>query len=254
MLGSIIGAVGSLVGGLIGSKDKDKALQIQQQMNAENIALQKEFAQSGIQWKAEDAKKAGIHPLYAMGANTHSFSPVSVGVDSSSPMGSAVSAMGQDIGRAINSTRSTTDQQKAFDSTVQGLTVEKMGLENQLLASQIAKLRAAPSPGIPVPAATNIVDGQNFPIPKSDKFTERPRLQLGNGEIITDPSYSNANDAEDRYGEIGGNLAGLYTMWADMKKNGYGIQFEKTPDYGWEPPVPRWLNPRTHFRYYGKQK
>lgn len=34
----------------------------------ENIKLQKQFAQTGIQWKVADAKKAGIHPVYALGA------------------------------------------------------------------------------------------------------------------------------------------------------------------------------------------
>lgn len=42
----------------------------------QNFAFQREFAEQGIQKRVEDAKKAGIHPLYAMGANTPSVSPV----------------------------------------------------------------------------------------------------------------------------------------------------------------------------------
>lgn len=40
-----------------------------------NAALQREFAQHGIQWKVADAQAAGVHPLYALGGGTPSFSP-----------------------------------------------------------------------------------------------------------------------------------------------------------------------------------
>lgn len=40
--------------------------------NRTNNQLQYDFAQKGIQWRVNDAKKAGIHPLAALGANTNS--------------------------------------------------------------------------------------------------------------------------------------------------------------------------------------
>ena len=40
-----------------------------------NRNMQKLFAQRGIQWKVADSKAAGINPLVALGAQTHSFSP-----------------------------------------------------------------------------------------------------------------------------------------------------------------------------------
>lgn len=64
---------GALIGGalgLIGGRETDQQnLKIANQ----NIAYQKEFAKSGIQWRTEDAQAAGIHPLFAMGAQTSSF-------------------------------------------------------------------------------------------------------------------------------------------------------------------------------------
>lgn len=92
LVGTAIGVGAKFLGA---KKDHENAQNIANQ----NIALQKEFAQSGIQWKVEDAKKAGIHPLFALGANTHSFSPVSVG----SNYQGAFSDMGADISRAIQS-------------------------------------------------------------------------------------------------------------------------------------------------------
>ena len=44
---------------------------------------QKEFAQHGLRWKVEDAKQAGINPLVALGASTHSPS-ASIGSSSGS--------------------------------------------------------------------------------------------------------------------------------------------------------------------------
>ncbi len=54
---------------------------------------------NGIQWRVEDAKKAGLHPLYALGANTASYTPVS---QDSSAMGNAVADAGAYLGKAVS--------------------------------------------------------------------------------------------------------------------------------------------------------
>lgn len=41
--------------------------------------MQYEFAQNGVQWRVNDAREAGIHPLAALGANTHASRPINVG-------------------------------------------------------------------------------------------------------------------------------------------------------------------------------
>lgn len=55
--------------------------------NIANEKLQREFAQQGIQWKVQDAKHAGIHPLAALGAVTPS---PSIPVIPSQPTGGSV--------------------------------------------------------------------------------------------------------------------------------------------------------------------
>ncbi|UOF76958.1 minor capsid protein [Microviridae sp.] len=47
----------------------------QEEMNRKNYEAQKEFAQHGIQWKVEDSKAAGLHPLFGAGLGGASFSP-----------------------------------------------------------------------------------------------------------------------------------------------------------------------------------
>lgn len=60
-----IGAIGgALAGGLFGKSSNDQ-----------NAEMQREFAQHGISWKVEDAKRAGLHPLYALGGSGATFTP-----------------------------------------------------------------------------------------------------------------------------------------------------------------------------------
>lgn len=90
IVGSVIGAGGSLLGGAL-SDSRNQAYA--NAMWQKNYDAQKEFAQNSIQWRVQDAKKAGIHPLYAMG-QTPGYTPS----DSSYS-----SAYGEGVSRAMNS-------------------------------------------------------------------------------------------------------------------------------------------------------
>lgn len=146
-LSSVVSAGASLLGGAMSSNSASNAAE-------SNAKLQKEFAQNGIRWKVADAQAAGIHPLYALGANTHSFAPSHVG-DSS--MGNAVAEMGQNISRSIDATRN-----KAERSALDKLTLERAGLENDLLRSQIhasnVAVNKASNPSLP--GGVTAIDGQ----------------------------------------------------------------------------------------------
>lgn len=102
----------------------------------QNAELQKQFAKQGIRWKVADAQAAGIHPLYALGAPTSSFSPVSIG-----DPGGGLSEAGQSIGSAIDATRTAPEKVDAYTNELRRLQLQKGGLENELLASQIAQMR-----------------------------------------------------------------------------------------------------------------
>lgn len=169
MLGSIISTVGNLLGGLLGRQSQSEA-------NAQNIALQKQFAQQGIRWRVEDAKAAGIHPLYALGANTHSFAPTVVG-DTSLP--NALAQSGQDIARAVDAKRTAGEK---FNVMYEALQLKRMELENTLLASQIAKInQAGHPPGMPGGDLT--------------------ATRIFGSDIRPNPAFSDAQDIQNRYGE-----------------------------------------------------
>lgn len=62
-----------------------------------NEDLQREFAQMGIRWRVEDAKAAGLHPLYALGAQPIPVTPTQVfgeGGGGSMERGASVSQFG----------------------------------------------------------------------------------------------------------------------------------------------------------------
>lgn len=88
--------------------------------NDANYNAQKEFAQMGIRWKVADAKAAGIHPLYALGANTVSFSPsyIEGGTDN------ALSRMGQNL----------------ISPKARGMTIEERQLQNLSILQERERL------------------------------------------------------------------------------------------------------------------
>lgn len=159
-----ISAASSLIGGLFGQKKAD-----------EQAKLQREFAQNSVQWKVEDAKKAGVSPLFALGAPTVSYSPISVGSD----LASGITNAGQDISRAVTAGMTGGQRSSAYETAVQGLTLKRMDLENTLLASQIARITSA---------------GGNPPFPSG--------LPLPTGDLAPVGKGTAHQDLENEYGEV----------------------------------------------------
>lgn len=87
---AVIAAGAALAGGAIANRNARK-------QQARNEALQREFAQQGIRWKVADAKAAGLHPLYAIGASGASFSPTTY----NDAMGPAVAQAGQAAAQGV---------------------------------------------------------------------------------------------------------------------------------------------------------
>lgn len=137
MLGSLISAGANILGGLFGKSSADDARQQQAEQFAANMAAQKEFAQHGISWKVQDAKNAGVHPLYAIGAQGASYTPSSSNFTADTSMQTAMSAAGADIGRAVNASTSHTSRQNANAKIMSALAVEHAGLQNEVLRSQL---------------------------------------------------------------------------------------------------------------------
>lgn len=204
--------VGNIAGGLLGFAGARSNQNAVGDANANNAALQREFAQQGVRWRVEDAKKAGIHPLFALGAQVTPASPSFVGDTS---MGSAMASMGQDLSRAMHSTRTRGER---LTSQMEGLQLERASLENELIRSQIAGSKMA---------ILNQAGG-NPPLPTLD---DSGRVDvLDSKRTSTMPFDSSTEAAVSPANKAFINRDGSVVMWpsADAKQS-----IEDTP-YEWE--------------------
>ncbi|QRV61795.1 DNA pilot protein [Microvirus sp.] len=92
--GAGINAASALIGGALNNVlNKDDTWQ-------RNYDAQKEFAQNSIQWRVQDAQKAGVHPLYAVGMGQAPGYTPSSSFETNS-MGEAIAQAGNKFGDAM---------------------------------------------------------------------------------------------------------------------------------------------------------
>lgn len=146
-------------------------------VNRQNADLQREFAQNGIRWRVEDAGRAGLHPLYALGGSGAGASPSYQMADQTSMAG-----MGQDLSRAIHATRTADERAMA------SLQLQRAQLENELLAGQV-RTQNASQVGPPMPGTTGLVKPKpNMPVVQDPGA---PGREAGS---INDFAYSRSGD------------------------------------------------------------
>lgn len=207
MLGEIIGGLGSLFGGLFGQSSQEKQMKAQ-------IDAQREFAQSGIQWKVADANKAGIHPLYALGAQTTAFSPIGVG---GSPLAEGISQAGQSFGRAMESKAGMGD--RAYVAQMQKLQLQRGELENQLLASNIARVNSPTQMPPPLPAVAGPTAPDRWLVPGQLQSMAPSSPERFGGPLVADQALQRtASDPVNKHSEPG---AITDLGWAKTARGGY---------------------------------
>jgi len=239
MWDAIIGAGSKLLGGFMdqdAAKDKN-ALTLQ--LANQEAARQREFAQNAISWKVADARNAGVHPLYALGANTVSYSPQTIGLEKESGVGSALADAGQDLSRAFKAQMPAEARVSESAAAIEKLSVQRAGLENELLATKIAREKSQLPPPLPIP------------IDEKKKAGDRPQLYVGGNKISTDPLTSNQEDFETRYGDDGpvswATQAAI--AWRDLQHNMSGMSFPdilRAIDRATQLNMPDWFTDRRH--------
>jgi hypothetical protein len=227
-----------------------------------NAALQREFAQNSLQWKAADAKAAGLHPLAALGASGYSASPVYVGHD--------FGGVGQDLSRAAAAGATTEErdrmgefmaqkvaaqdqrdwmrEQQDYTRQMHQLDLERSRVQldlarQQLAASQAARLNQG---GQVPPAAPSVYPGGYLGGPAGGvtvKPTEVPttvkgdssmqqgvlpagqKVDVGRGYTITVPSASVASmDNEVLSGLL---TLGMLPFWPQELGNEFARRHHK---------------------------
>lgn len=222
-LGPALAAGASLLGTALGNHQREQGQQ-------KEIETQKEFAQQGLRWRVEDAKAAGIHPVYALGFNGPTYSPVGLG---SNDTAAGFSDAGQSISRAVDATRTIPEKERAYGEAMQSLGLDRAELENELLRSQIAQLRVGPAFPSVGSNPRQVIEGQGNSVVMRNPFGWG-ETTVATPELASESQVHFGEPGEWIYG--GGNMleSWINSARADMQK---GIDAK----YGDLPPnVPRW--------------
>lgn len=201
LLGAGIGALGA---GL-SSSSADKA-------RKETAALTREMAMKGIQYRVNDAKKAGIHPLYALGASS--------AISPTLPAGGDVSGLNQAAANIGNMGKSKTDQlnRRLIEANIANVEAQtaKTTIEGQNLARQGSRVDLQPfdpSPYINRANRRHTDTISDIERKTGVQYLTKPgltRLSVGNGQTITVPNQDYLDPGElvgaavaGGYGEVG---------------------------------------------------
>lgn len=197
---SILGAIGGLVGSLFSSKAAKDT-------NRQNILAQENAAKKQIRWRVADAKAAGVGTLAALGMNPISISPSQVS-------GPDFSEAGQGLGRALETQMTSRQKQDDFTRSMQRLQLERGALENEVLRSRLAsEIRLARQPAQP-PSMASAAGPLDQGIAPRD-------LDVAGVTHNMSPGWSKAQDVEDEYSDVVGNVYGVAKLLADLNYN-YG--------------------------------
>lgn len=213
-----IAAGSSILGGLtsswLGAKYDKKAQEREHAYNLEaerrNAELQREFAKMGIRWRVEDAKAAGLHPLAALGMSPVSAQPVAVGA-SPDWRRNFGERMGQSVSRAVEVGMDAFERQ-AYRAK-NALEIERLGLENELLRTQVTKVGQSMGPPM---ASTDPNSGIGIPGQMSGKALESPMTFIPTGR-----TYASENNASKAFGSV--------TDWY-FRRTPTGLKIAPSPD------------------------
>lgn len=181
--GDLLDFGGKIIGGVMNKSAMNKQ---RDQIDALN--------RNKIQWTVEDAKKAGIHPLAALGSPVAgSFaSPVA-----NTALGDAVADGAASLGRSFSKSGS--------------LEIENAQLTNERLRAEIELTRAQSRT---LTARTmNELRGVDV---AGNKLETPGGLAVGGRVLQTNPNFSDAQRWQDRGGDIVENVMGLAAMMADI--------------------------------------
>lgn len=161
--------------------------------------------------RVKDAQAAGVHPVYALGASGLDTPPAQVSF--ADTLGKA----GQSVGDALS--KSADHEGKALKA----LLLEKAGLENDLLRTQIAKSRVEMSttPTQPGPETKYVIPGQGEtayanPRHKLNDPQYTPSARIMGIDFPRSGRYSDGQTYEDAYGDGPSNIPGGLSMVDDI--------------------------------------
>lgn len=131
----------SLLGGLFGNENQTDNLERQ-------LALRREELQNAVTWRVADARRAGIHPLYALGMQAPQSFPIAL----DDKVGPAIAEMGQGLGSALHRSMDAVSRDKhQMEMALGSAQLDVMDAQAQMYRSEAMRnmqAPAAPMPGL----------------------------------------------------------------------------------------------------------
>lgn len=249
LTGPLIGAGSALLGGLTSGF-------MNMSSGARDRAFQRENMQNAIQWRVKDAKKAGIHPVFALGANvsTGGGSPQFIG----DPIGPSLAEAGQNISNALARQQTVEQRQKhQMDLSLAAKSLEETDARIGLIRAQQRMLEQAPGglgTGVQseagqapaIPGITGIIDLK--PSPQISAKVGKPDMIAGThpwfGEMQYGPfkipaPYGGGEHPEETLGEMSypamlGWLGQVRRYLGDQNFNRF-LKYRYLGDADWSP-------------------
>lgn len=137
-IGSIASGIGS-VGGLFGRKGSSN--KAQEAAMERQVRWQRVLNQTALQDRVMDAEKAGIHPLFAIGASLNPGGVSMPGFTENTSLGDRLGEMGQNIERAVGAREDRRQRALLEKSTL--LDIERKQIENETLRNGAIASRMA---------------------------------------------------------------------------------------------------------------
>lgn len=183
--GSLISGATSLVGGIFGSNTSKHESQKNRREARRQFNEQMNYNKNLTQIRVEDALKAGINPLAALGQSSNVSPTISAG--GTSGAGEIIANTGHAVGKALQDALSDKQADDMYyDSVAKELDLEGKRLQNRILRQQLR-----PNPGVdqePPPS----MDGEELLFKPVYDLHGRPRLVINQNALEADsdnPGY-----------------------------------------------------------------
>lgn len=245
VLGGIVGSViapgvGTVIGSGLGGALGGGAETLINKNNADNkysdamgfaqsqYQFQQDYIKNAMQWRAEDAKKAGYHPMAALGFSSPSFSPVSAPQYSGYTDSNTVDPMefGQSLNYASSKAKTEKQQEAAFGLTVDGMRLDNQGkqIQNEIAATELLSMQAQlRNSGPPAPKVNAVSSVSELEPAGSDVFSVRH---------VRDNDYD-INFNQEYQQELGDEVGQFYNMLRKATRENGGV----------------WTDPKTGIAY-----
>lgn len=227
-VGPAIQAGGEILGGIFGGSGEAKAAKAE-------LAFARELNQNRVQWTVEDAKKAGIHPLAALGASSlggFAMPQFVSGPGLGDSIGAGLSAIGRGVSSVYEQDEDALEReqdrrlqrelqdrehwQRSLDRTAMlndpGRRLR--GLQEELVKAQIAEtmsrtmLMRQRAASIGGPQAGAVTD--QYAVPLVEPVT---------GRVVQPGPASSAQVVADRWGDLIGEAYGISNFVEDQARS-----------------------------------